>query len=99
MSARTTSRNRITIAKTATPTIRVPFPRSNEKAESSASRSSVPETIASAERDHEEDQHVGVSQRAAAPDREAAISSGEDQPARADRGQLSGKTRSRPATE
>ena len=45
-SARTTSRNRIRIANTATPTIRVPFERLNENALRIVSRSSVPETIA-----------------------------------------------------
>ena len=48
VSARRTSRNRIAIANTARPRIRPPFPRSKEKAESTVSRSSVPETIASA---------------------------------------------------
>ena len=45
-SARTTRTNRIRIAKTATPTMRVPFSRSKEKAERIVSRSSVPETSA-----------------------------------------------------
>ena len=40
--------NRITIAKTARPRIRPPFPFSNAKAESSVLSSSVPETISSA---------------------------------------------------
>ena len=88
LSARRTSRNRIRIAKIATPTIRVPFSRSNENAESSASGISVPATTASAERDQQQDQHVGVAQLAPAPDREAADQRGEHQAAGADRGQL-----------
>jgi hypothetical protein len=46
-SARRISRKRIRTAKTTTPTIRVPFSRSNENAERMVSRISVPETIAS----------------------------------------------------
>ena len=45
LSARSTSRKRIRIANTATPTIRVPFVRSNEKADSRASGISVAATI------------------------------------------------------
>ena len=76
------------IAKTATPTIRVPFSRSNENAERIASSSSVPETSASAERDREQDQDVGVAQRAAAPDRERGDRDGQHEAGDADRGQL-----------
>ena len=54
------------IAKTARPRMRPPLPRSKEKASSSASVSSVPETIASAEPASEQDQDVGVAQRAPA---------------------------------
>ena len=43
------------------------------------------------QRDREEDEHVGVPQLAAACDRVAGDQRGEDQPARADRGQLGGK--------
>ncbi len=71
-SARTVSTNRIRIAKTATPTIRVPFSRSNEKAERIASRISVPATSASPSASAEQDQDVAVAKRAPAPDRERA---------------------------
>ena len=71
------------IANTATPRIRLPLPRSNEKAESSASVISVPATIASPSADREQDQHVGVAQLAAAHDRVAGDQRGEDQRRRA----------------
>ena len=76
------------IANTATPTIRVPFSRSNENAESSASGISVAATIRMAERDREQDQDVGVAQLAPAPDRIAADQQRDDDPDGADRGQL-----------
>ena len=65
LSARRTSRNRIRIAKIATPTIRVPFSRSNENAESSASGISVPGDDRQAERDRQQDEDIGVAERRA----------------------------------
>ena len=87
VSARTTSRNRIRIANTATPTIRVPFERLNEKALRIVSRSSVPETIArpSATRAGAARRRSSERRRQIAKPRSAAA---RHEPDRAQRGQL-----------
>ena len=59
---------RMKIANTARPRIRPPLPFSNEKAESSASVIWVPKTSASPNPAREQDQDIGVSQRATARD-------------------------------
>ena len=88
VSARTTSPKRITIAKIATPTIRVPFSRSNENADEQRIGDLGAGDDRQPERDEQQDQDVGVAQLAPAPDRVAGDGDREHQPDGADRGQL-----------
>ena len=79
------------IAKTARPRMRPPLPFSKEKAESSASVISVPETSARPSPASEQDQDVDVAQRAAADDRVGDQRQAEQQPGGAERRQLGGE--------
>ena len=79
------------IAKTARPRMRPPLPFSKEKAESSSSVISVPETSARPTPASEQDQDVDVAQRAAADERVGDQRERRDQPGGAERGQLGGE--------